>query len=854
MFKKLFSLCSLVVASVGFSHAQTPLPYSETFESGSGFSQMTGWTPSINSFQVLPNRGSNTTKGYSKLIFTSSFVTNYYQAYSPTAGIGPLSASSVFSIDMRAATSSNAFVTMPAGDSLIIRLLYPKAGGGNDSLTAIKIHAGNQPTTATHGTYSAAVGALAGKVVRIKYVLKVSKALEYYIDTDNIKIEDLSGTDVGVVGLSTPASASCGLGSNEQFKIKVKNFASASVSNLNINYVINTPSGTVNGNTSIASLPGQVTDSITVTGINMSGVGTYKFKAYTALAGDGNAANDTVANVTVNNLGSWNLTNNSYAFGFEPNAQFTGWQILNANNDGATWEYKNDAAQARTGSGYVFYDSDPVNQGNDWLFSRCFSLQTGKTYTATFYYKTLGNSIFENLKVSIGNLATPAAMTQTLAQLEMIASPDQYIEVTRTFSVATAGNYFVGWKVYSNTGFGLLLDDVTIREVVASDAGIKRYISPVDDPRRCIGEKSFEVTVKNYGTTAIEATPITIRIKNLTTGSEDFSTITHPNNLNANDTANVVLGTYNFTTNGVYELAAYSDLSEDGDRSNDTLKRTWIVEGGQALPTDLVDFTGYNSENLSAISPQWYEANKRAANNAWEFGKSYWYQTNDIGSQSSASLFFDTFLDFPVKEWIIGPKITATAGTRVRFRSALRRDSNGGVITMAPDDTVRVMVSADCGATWTSIKNFTSNVSQSNALVISSLSLANFAGQTVMVGFYGTNNGTKSSIAYGFYLDDIEIFDSTAVISNPKNLAQQSKVFPNPTTSGSVKIQTTWQGNTQAILTNVAGQELVRKSWNSILGNVEVLETSKLPNGVYFLKVQSAGRTETHKIFINNEL
>ena len=129
---------------------------------------------------------------------------------------------------------------------------------------------------------------------------------------DDIKLSRPT-TDVGIAALVSPDPATiCTLSASQSISFKVKNYASATATNIPVTFSIN---GT-NVTEIIPSINGK--DSVTYTfaqQVNMSGYGYYTITGWAKLAGDSYSTNDTLTPVTIHTAPT--ITSYPYLEGFE---------------------------------------------------------------------------------------------------------------------------------------------------------------------------------------------------------------------------------------------------------------------------------------------------------------------------------------------------------------------------------------------------------------------------------------------------------------------------------------------------------------------------------------------------------
>lgn len=203
----------------------------------------------------------------------------------------------------------------------------------------------------------------------------------------------------------------------------------------------------------------------------------------------------TVVTQTCNALGT------ALTMGFEAAESLTGWAVENTNGDvdgggdDITW-FPVSATDLSTAIGSTvtahggqnmaiyIYNQDGTTAANDWLYTPCLSLQTGTTYTISFWYRVANAQYPEKVRVKLGNAQLGTSMTQMIVDLGSKTNTT-WVQQTSTFTVAAAGNYYVGFQCYSNADeYFVLLDDINISKQsggvnapVANFTGCGNYVT-----------------------------------------------------------------------------------------------------------------------------------------------------------------------------------------------------------------------------------------------------------------------------------------------------------------------------------------------------------------------------------------
>jgi trimeric autotransporter adhesin len=169
-----------------------------------------------------------------------------------------------------------------------------------------------------------------------------------------------------------------------------------------------------------------------------------------------------------------------------------------------------------------------------------------------------------------------------------------------------------------------------------------------------------------------------------------------------------------------------------------------------------VNFTGYTGANLTTVFPNWYEANGAAVPT---LSATAWTSQTGLAAVGNITARINLFNNLK-NEWIVGPKFTAAANSAVTFDAAV---TNFGSTTvgdiMGSDDNVRVMVSTDCGVSYTPVFTISATNSLSINLTNFSVPLGTYAGQDIIVGFLASEGTVNDAEDYDFHLDNINILN-----------------------------------------------------------------------------------------------
>lgn len=379
------------------------------------------------------------------------------------------------------------------------------------------------------------------------------------------------------------------------------------------------------------------------------------------------------------------------------------------------------------------------------------------------------------------------------------------------------------------------------------DAGISAINTPGSTPL-CNTTFTPNVTITNFGTSNLTSATINYRID-----AGPIQTYNWTGNLTTGQTQNVTLASMT-TTAGTHTFTAYTsnpNSGVDANSGNDQSQRTFSVGStGQNLPYA----EGFES---TTFPPAGCTINNPDAATTWA-------RTTLAAKTGSASMFMDNnnyAANGEVDELVLPAfNLTSVLNPVMTFQVAYQMYTDP---SSNPNfsDTLRVMISTDCGTTWTQIygkwsTNLTTTtptfsstqfVPTQSQWRLENISLSPYQSQSnVLIKFRHTTDYENQ-----MYVDDINIMNATdaADITLHSNI----DLFPNPS-SGQVNVGVTMMNrdNLTIKVTNSIGQTVSSVSENNTLGGMYTLDLTAEPNGVYFIEVQTGTEVVTRKLVISH--
>lgn len=293
-----------------------------------------------------------------------------------------------------------------------------------------------------------------------------------------------------------------------------------------------------------------------------------------------------------------------------------------------------------------------------------------------------------------------------------------------------------------------------------------------------------------------------------------------------------------------YSGGAVQMASETFNKLSATASTNPLSEGFQG-PTLAPAPAGVIADNPNGISAQTVsDANVGTGHNLGGHGNTdgcfFWdFYTTQSGS---SKLVFEK-LDF-----------TGKTGNQLTFSHAYAQYSS-------ENDRLKVNVSTDCGATWTTVLNkagaalATAPVHGNNTRFWpeitewedNTVDLSAYDNETeVIIAFEGTSDYGNS-----LFIDDVNTSQSLGVNEINQNIANLS-IMPNPVANRMNVSFSTESAVSNITISNLQGQIVKTISENTVKGenNIEI-NTTELVSGVYFFTIASATNVSTQRFIVN---
>ncbi|WP_191906933.1 T9SS type A sorting domain-containing protein [Adhaeribacter soli] len=601
-----------------------------------------------------------------------------------------------------------------------------------------------------------------------------------------------SALDVTTTGLVSPATVTGCISQNQPVIVSIKNNGTAPIDFATTPATVNASvkTGTVTTNfpaltVSTGTLAPGATQNVTITSnFAITTPGTYTFDATTVVAGDTRAVNDAMFSANVNFSGRQLLAP------LPQFVNFTGYTGANLEAVAEGWSEASTAAGTGSSSNWTDDDFANVTGGPygaaarinlDGTTDRVWLVSPKVTATATTALKfdlalttadatataTLGTD--DQLQVMV---STDCGVTYTPVRTYSATTPISNTGQTETISLASFAGQDIVVALFATEGTvndpednDLFIDNLYLGTPPALDLGANLLVAPIASG--CYtANQTVTVRIENFGTNILDfaANPATVSVNVSGAVTQVITTTLSTGTLAPRAAMNVNVGTLNMTTAGTYTFVGETILTGDGNPANNNstaISRT--VAPILALP-QVVNFTGFTGANLTAVFTGWSEADgiiPAGTSSSWTDAN--FANVAGHANGAAANINLDAATD---KDWIIGPKVAASASTVLKFDLALTNDNVTTATTLGSDDALVVMVSTDCGTTFTPVQIYDASTSISNTGQTETVSLAAYAGQNIIVGFYATEGTVNDPQDNDLFLDNIFLGDIPTVTAS----------------------------------------------------------------------------------------
>ncbi len=373
----------------------------------------------------------------------------------------------------------------------------------------------------------------------------------------------------------------------------------------------------------------------------------------------------------------------------------------------------------------------------------------------------LGAKIQVGYMTDPNNQATFVLLGETVGIATSGTGSSMTTQIISLINAPSTTGLHLAFKHNLGASDNMYIDDVIFEDLPSVDIATDALVTA-----GCYSAtQTITVRIKNSGLAPIDFSTNPATVTTVVSGAATATlTGTAVGTLAPGATVNIDMSApVNMSAGGVYNFACSTVTTGDQNASNDALASQSRTAFSNGTITQTVNFTGFTGANLGTAATGWTEAKNTGAAaspavNSVVDGS--WTSSTSITAQGTTAKV--NLYSTGKKEWILSPIMSATANSVLTYKVAITDFAAATVDAtgmQGTDDEVKAMVSTDCGATWTALQTFNaaSTTTLSNIFVGHSHSLAAYAGQNIMIGFYASEGTTDDASDYDFHLDDINI-------------------------------------------------------------------------------------------------
>ncbi len=590
----------------------------------------------------------------------------------------------------------------------------------------------------------------------------------------------LSEIDLAVsnVYFGTPGANDCAFEDNETIKVDVINIGSDSQSTALVSYRLNNEAfrtKTVTFNPPLAQFQTYVVEFDGADAADLASFTSFTLTAAVFIASEGDSTryNDTLTrNFQLNQRNLPIGPFNSFSTLTNPT---NGWKE-------GTGRFAPSGTTASWATAFPFpvetIGLEVVNTNTslqEWLFSPKYNYDTSGTYIVKMNV-ALTSDLFGTTAISsIGDDSIKVMYSTdcqiTWKQLRAFTNVDlqngtvnnTLREVIVSAPRTSGSNISFAFLGYGN-GTGNLagtyrfhINNLRIDQIFGKDLATTSVVVPgiIDPSCAGSGQETVRVVVRNIGADPVSAALVGYRVNSLAAVTRNLTFI--PALLTGDSSVVLFSGTdgADMSLNASYRVKGFCfQAGENGlAQLNDTAMADYSIVGPAALPSPT--YTTY----AMTTGGGWRRGTGATTPSGTISG---WAANTDLNfANPSISILISQFTTL-YQDWLYSGSFISAGSIGIKLKVGVA--ATGGGATSAAnvnDDSLKVMVSTDCGNTWFTAKSFTrlsvsnNEIGNGNLREVSAI-LTNHVGN-VRVAFLAKSNNTSAPTTYRWHLDDVII-------------------------------------------------------------------------------------------------
>ncbi|MBI1193652.1 MAG: T9SS type A sorting domain-containing protein [Bacteroidetes bacterium] len=425
----------------------------------------------------------------------------------------------------------------------------------------------------------------------------------WYVGFDNFVLFTPPSDDLGVTAVLQPIEGGCSLSASEPVQVSIENFGSADATGFDVCFQIDGPGGLVTICENVGALnitAGSSANYLFTATADLSLAGEYTVTGYTALVGDGIAANDSTSVMLDLNLITPLYNENFNAY---PDLTTVFPDFTNEVDDQRQWEVNfgttpsagtGPTTDATGGGGYLFIESSGSVAGDSAvLTSRCIDLTGTSAPVLEFAYHMFGPAI-DFLRVEVVDGVGTATEVLKLVGQQQFANADPWLNALVDLS-PWAGSVvqvrFTGKIKLGSDGFtftaDMALDEITFREISGDDLGVTDILAPILGGCLLSSSENIAVEIGNFGSSDQTSFSVCYLVDGPTGLFSACENVGALSVTALGGTGNYTfVGSVDFSLPGIYTITSYTDLGSDGEHANDTSTVVLNIPAPVSLPLE----------------------------------------------------------------------------------------------------------------------------------------------------------------------------------------------------------------------------------------------------------------------------
>lgn len=276
---------------------------------------------------------------------------------------------------------------------------------------------------------------------------------------DDVQLYEPAAAEGGVSAINGPLSSCTLLTAAETVSVEISNYGGADLHDFDVTYIVDNGTPVTETVTDTIFTGSSLSYTFT-TPADFSAPGTHTIVAYTTIAGDAVATNDTASSSLYNGAHVANASV-SYTMGFEANEDLSTWTVIDANTDGYSWNLVTTFPHSGSVCARMATPTSSV-AADDWVFTTCLELNDSTNYDLQYYTRTSSTATQANLEIQIGTDPSPAGMIAAILPQTLVTNVVYMLSVNG-FNVPSNGIYYIGFHVTNSDSItSLRLDDINI--------------------------------------------------------------------------------------------------------------------------------------------------------------------------------------------------------------------------------------------------------------------------------------------------------------------------------------------------------------------------------------------------------